>query len=828
MRSLPLLAVLALVACDPKDPEPATPTSPTTPSTTTPPTPTTTDTGTPVVTDHGPIAEGIYAPQGSVVPFATDEQRATFERGLAVGTHRFDLDEGLGPAFNLTFCLGCHEKPHFGGAAGLYRNFFLTEGRTPEGDALATTNAGQPVGGVIRLYYYGDKYDARPHIDPSATVVAQRNPIPFFGTGLIASLDESVILANADEFDADGDGISGRPNYREGFLGRFGVKAQTESIEGFIRGPLMNHLGVTSDPLTEEQRAALPVDSSSGGMDGTSTTETALLWLRDSLSGFAQATAPNGPLTDWCVDPEDPNIVAGGACDDVPDPEMPGTDLFDLISFSMLLAVPEPEPLSEQGQRGLVLFEKAECSACHIPRLEHERGPLPIYSDLLLHDMGPGLADGLRPGVAMESEFRTQPLWGISSTGPYLHDGRASTLEKAILAHGGEAQRARDLFAAYDAGERADLEEFLLSLGGRDEYTPGLVQLDEPVPPVGAYGGPRRALDAVEEERFIEGRMLFDFEFGHEAGAGNPRMNGDSCRACHFEPVVGGAGPRGVNVTRHGILNSNGEFTPPAVGTILHRTTALDANPNLPQPEANIFEHRQTPHLFGLGEIETISEATILAHADPDDTRVPDGISGRVSWVDGGRLGRFGWKAQVPSIDEFLRDAVTSELGMTLPYVEGMTYGRIQDNDDVPDPEFELSDAELMADYLRELAPPPRQVPLDTALADQGEQVFADVGCASCHVPELDGVPLYSDLLLHEILPPDAVGIEEFSANMWEFRTPPLWGVSQTAPYLHSGKADTLLEAVVAHDGEAVAVREAFLALPQGEQDALLAFLETL
>ena len=821
MRTLSLLSLLSLVvACSGEKDDVTSPTD----------TDTTTDTDTatePTTDGHGPVAEGIYAPQGSVVPYATDEQKATFERGLAVGTHRFDLEEGLGPAFNLTFCLGCHEKPHFGGSAGLYRNFFLTEGRTPEGDPLDTTNAGQPVGGVIRMYYYGDKYTARPHVDPSASVVAVRNPIPFFGTGLIAGLDEEVILANADEFDADGDGISGRPNYRSGFLGRFGVKAQTESIEGFIRGPLMNHLGVTTNPLTEEERAELPIDSSGGGT--TTGTEVGLDWLRTTLSSFAQATAPNGPLTDWCVDPEDPTIVAGGACDEVPDPEMPGNDLFDLVSFSMLLAVPEPEPLNEQRERGLANFDAAGCDGCHIPRLQHEKGPLPIYSDLLLHDMGPELADGLSPGEATGSEFRTQPLWGISSTGPYLHDGRASTLDGAILWHGGEATKARNAYAAFTQGERDDLIEFLLSLGGRDEYTPGLVQLDEPVPATGDWAGPRRDLSGADLQRFVDGRTLFDFEFGHEDGAGNPRMNGDSCRACHFEPVVGGAGPRGVNVTRHGILNSNGEYVPPAVGSILHRTTSLFDNPNLPQVEATIFEHRQTPHLFGLGEIEDrIDDATLLAMADPDDTKTPDGITGRVSWVDGGKIGRFGHKAQVPSIDEFIRDAVSIELGMTLPYVDGMTYGKIQDNDAVPDPEFTLDDADLLADFLRELAPPPRTPAPDQALADEGELVFADVGCALCHVPEVDGVPLYSDLLLHEILPEGAVGIEEFSANMREFRTTPLWGVSQTAPYMHSGAADTLLHAIELHDGEASWVRDDALALPQGELDALIAFLETL
>jgi CxxC motif-containing protein (DUF1111 family) len=366
-------------------------------------------------------------------------QRASFERGLAVGTHRFRLDEGLGPAYNLRFCLGCHEKPHFGGSAGLYRNFFLTEIRTSDGAPTDTLNAGQPVGGVVRLYDYGDQYPARPQIDEKATVVAKRNPIPIFGTGLIAELADEVILANADRDDLDGDGISGRPNYRNGFLERFGVQAQTESIEGFIRGPLFNHLGVTTDPLTDEQRAALLIDSSAPDV----ATETAMNWLRRTLAPFAQATAPAGALTDWCVDPNDASIVATGACDEVPDPELTTSELFDVVAFSMLLAPPAPEPLSARGRRRLASFDAADCPSCHIPRLEHPRGPLRLYSDLLIHDVGPDLADGLGPGEAESYEFRTQPLWGVSSTGPYLHDGRASTLDEAIRWHGGEAQRAR-------------------------------------------------------------------------------------------------------------------------------------------------------------------------------------------------------------------------------------------------------------------------------------------------------------------------------------------------------------------------------------------------
>ena len=754
----------------------------------------------------GPIADDIMAPMGEPVPYATAEQEATFVRGQAVAARRFSRADGLGPAFNVTFCTSCHERPTLGGSAGSYRNFFIAARRTEDGAFQPAMSSGA-AGGVIRLYEYGDDADAKPYFDPADDIVARRNPIPFFGVGLMAEIPEEEILKRADPDDRDNDGISDRPNYDQGFVGRFGRKSQTVSIEGFIRGPLFNHLGITTDPLTDEEKAALPIDSSGGG------TETAGFGFHLIPRAHAQVAAPASPLTDD---------------DGVADPELSNPDLFDLVSMAMLMAAPQVEELTDRSRAGLRHFDAVGCGDCHTPRLKGPRGNLHIYSDLLLHDMGPELADGLVPGEATGSEFRTQPLWGICAVGPYLHDGRAQTIHEAIAWHGGEGERARDAYLALTVQEQAELEEFLLTLGGRDQYSLGLIPPDEPAPLEGEWGGP---LPGTDPDRFEAGRRLFDREFGPADGAGGPRLNGDSCRACHFEPVFGGAGPRGVNVMRHGILTDAGEFAVPAVGTILHRTTALIGAAPRAQPEATIFEHRQTPHLFGLGLIEGIDAAAILAAADPDDLD-GDGISGKPSWTDGGRLGRFGWKAQVPSIDEFVRDAVTAELGMTLPWVEGMTFGRVQDNDDVSDPELTLDDADLLGDFLRTLAPPPRTGGDDPELEAAGEALFADVGCASCHTPSLPGadgpVPLYSDLLLHEVLPEGALGIEDASAEMREFRTPPLWGVAMTAPYLHSGEADTLEQAILLHAGEATAVITAFTALDADEQAALLAFVGSL
>ena len=94
-------------------------------------------------------------------------------------------------------------------------------------------------------------------------------------------------------------------------------------------------------------------------------------------------------------------------------------------------------------------FTQANCTACHVPGFNGPRGPVPAYSDFLFHDMGPGLADGIVMKDATGSEFRTQPLWGVAATAPYCTMAGLTRLPAAILAHGGEAQAARDAFAAF-------------------------------------------------------------------------------------------------------------------------------------------------------------------------------------------------------------------------------------------------------------------------------------------------------------------------------------------------------------------------------------------
>ena len=254
--------------------------------------------------------------------------------------------------------------------------------------------------------------------------------------GFDVYVSDATILSHADPDDEDGDGISGRANNDAAGLGRLGTKAQANNIELFTRAPLFNQMGVTTNPL---QGSAGTVSlGHSAGLQGSST--------------------PNAPTFDN---------------DGVADPEMSAGDLGDLIAFSRFLAPPEPQPFNDAAARGEALFDAVGCAKCHVPELPSTRGPVRAFTDLLLHDMGPDLAGEVSFGTPQmgandppttEAEWRTAPLWGVGSAAPYLHDGRASTLEDAILWHGGEALGVRDAFSALSAQERADVIEFLRHL----------------------------------------------------------------------------------------------------------------------------------------------------------------------------------------------------------------------------------------------------------------------------------------------------------------------------------------------------------------------------
>ncbi len=285
---------------------------------------------------HGtPQAEqSIFADMGEPLPSATTQQLATFERGRQVAMHRRVPAEGLGPDFNVTSCTACHERPAIGGSAGRYRNFLLVRSVESNGVSLNTgVNGVQP--------QFTLEPGGRRPTDPATNLEATRNPIPFFGVGLLAEIPDSEILKRVDADDANGDGISGRANHDRGFVGRFGRKSQTVSIEAFIRGPLFNHLGITTNPLPDDLRAKLPVPPAAPARSALAD----LLFVEEA---FAQAAAPDAPTTDD---------------DGVPDPEMSDQDLFDLVSFSMLLAAPRPDPPTPTTEAGSQLFERSVAPA---------------------------------------------------------------------------------------------------------------------------------------------------------------------------------------------------------------------------------------------------------------------------------------------------------------------------------------------------------------------------------------------------------------------------------------------------------------------------------
>lgn len=778
------------------------------------------------------VAANIFAPQGDPRPHLSESELQIFFEGEAVATHRFSLSDGLGPYFNVTFCGACHEKPAFGGAAGHYRDFYIY-GEQVNGEGFLPSG---PRSGVLNTFLDpieptlteegSSKALIKVHPEGGATVYTRRNPIPFFGIGLLAEIPEKELLSRADPDDLNGDGISGRPNYDQGYVGRFGLKAQTVSIENFIRGPLFNHLGITSNPLSAERQAALPVPSIAADRFEVMNQELTIgkypliqegepnadesVPILERLS-FHQAAAPSEPLTDL---------------DDVPDPELSEDELFALVSWAMLLAAPLPDIPDAQAEIGQGHFVSMGCDLCHVPALKGPRGLIPAYTDLLLHDMGEELADGVVMALASGSEFRTQPLWGLNSTGPYLYDGRAGSIDEAIALHGGEAAQSRELYLNSSQEDRDHLLAFLGTLGGRAQSSRGLIApLDGPER-IGAtpveVGVPLEDFIELDQERFLNGQAIFDRDHSISEGLG-PVFNGDSCRGCHFDPIVGGSGPTGVSAVR--FIPDQAESSP-LDGSVIRRFKSGHGSPDrFPLNESGELtdgaaEVRQALPTFGLGILSAISEEAILSNSDPDDVD-GDGIRGIARRLEDGSLGRYGWRAQISSIEDFVADALAIELGFTIPESLNLSTAIYQDEDGASDPEISSDDFNDLAYFLRMLAPPtPQSLEGDI---ERGATLFEDLACNACHIPKIEPDQLraaYTDLLLHSVQPD--------GEKQRLFRTTPLWALSLTGTYWHDGRADTIANAIELHGGEARESFTAWSALSSEDKRSLLDFLGSL
>lgn len=381
--------------------------------------------------------------------------------------------DGLGPLFNRNACSGCHTRdgrgrpPEPGARMESMLVRLSLPGRGEHGGPLPHPDYGlqlseQALHGLAPEGHASVAYTEEPGRYPDGAAYSLRRPRyalespgygpfpeelllsprvapPIHGLGLLEAVPEATLLALADPEDGDGDGISGRVNRvwdveRGGqAIGRFGWKANQPSLRQQDAEAALGDIGLTSVVFREEN-----VTPAQG----------------------AAAERPTGA--------------------DEQGVELAAEHLDRLVFYTRTLAVPAARDLDQpEVRRGEEVFEAARCSACHLPRLETgPDAPVPqlagqvihAYTDLLLHDMGPGLADGRPDFEAGGSEWRTPPLWGIGLTETvnrhtcFLHDGRARSLEEAVLWHGGEAEAAREAFKALLREDRAALLRFLESL----------------------------------------------------------------------------------------------------------------------------------------------------------------------------------------------------------------------------------------------------------------------------------------------------------------------------------------------------------------------------
>lgn len=285
------------------------------------------------------------------------------------------------------------------------------------------------------------------------------------------------------------------------------------------------------------------------------------------------------------------------------------------------------------------------------------------------------------------------------------------------------------------------------------------------------------------------------------------------------------------------------------------RITQLGYGPMHPYTHASA---RIAPPMIGLGLLEAIPEAAILANADPDDKN-DNGISGRPNWVwDDAQqkvvMGRFGWKAGQPTLNQQNAHAFAGDMGLTTRLktaddcTPAQTDCRNAPNGNGPDGEPEVSDniLRLVEFYTRNLAVPARRN-VDDPQVLAGKNLFFKAGCQQCHTPQFTTradaaepelanqvIRPYSDLLLHDMGEGLADNRTEFQASGREWRTPPLWGLGLTetvsghTQLLHDGRARNVMEAILWHGGEAQAAQRQVLAFDADQRAALLAFLNSL
>ncbi|WP_053976955.1 di-heme oxidoreductase family protein [Mangrovimonas xylaniphaga] len=395
-----------------------------------------------------------------------DHFDADLEFGAVFVSAPAEVNGGVGPVFNNTSCISCHPKDGrsaFPSNINSLSGFFL-RASLPGTDALGGPVAVPGFGKQLQnqaIYGYEPEVQfsveftnqvetladgtevilKKPSYNvvdtyipfPSEANLSPRLAPPVFGLGLLEVIPEYYILQYEDVNDADGDGISGKANYvynhvtESMTLGRFGWKANTASIIEQCAGAYLEDMGITT-PLFPQETGH---DQSNGN------------------DGFGD------------------------------DPEVSYDVLEQVAFYCKTLGVPAARNLDQEHiQNGARIFEELQCASCHVPKMISEEADINVlanqefypYTDMLLHDMGPGLADNRSDFLADGQEWKTRPLWGIGLTQVvnghthFLHDGRAKNVTEAILWHGGEAEAAKNGFKNLSASERQDLLDFVNSL----------------------------------------------------------------------------------------------------------------------------------------------------------------------------------------------------------------------------------------------------------------------------------------------------------------------------------------------------------------------------
>ena len=368
------------------------------------------------------------------VPGLTPEQNQQFLLGDAAFSEVFTQETGLGPYFVATSCISCHAGDGKG-------HPFTTLTRFGQTDSTGNTF----------LLYGAPQLQNRaipghtPESIPSGATSAKFTPPANTGLGFLAALTDAQILANADPADVDGDGISGVPNYinppaffvaqswhiplNGKYIGRFGKKAAAIDLTHQTVNAYNQDMGITSDYSMHEP----------------------------AINGLSSPYP-----------------------DEIPDPEVSAQTVGNVVFYLRTLKAPVQRNVDDADViAGKQVFSDLKCASCHITSWTTGTTDIAAlsnqtfypYTDLLLHDMGTGLDDGYTEGMAQTSEWRTPPLWGLglakaSQGGQYflMHDGRAHSIEEAILLHGGEAEASKNNYEALSDETKQQLLKFLESL----------------------------------------------------------------------------------------------------------------------------------------------------------------------------------------------------------------------------------------------------------------------------------------------------------------------------------------------------------------------------